>query len=218
MFFSASDLSPEVLEEILWLLDPTSLIQLMSTNRMLFNIVQQLQLKWKRLCEEDFDVCLKDQGKFYSYYEIYKLLYCSRILIGSYTYARYFDNLKNTQLPNWLLYWAALSQEAPRMKYGLDRIKRRVKGHYLRRLNDISYGQIRKVFDMTPYDLMNLYPTRVQRGTIYFSYATVRYAGIRKYGCVEDYIRFLLTKCFRSRGYVLRNYDKIKHSNPLNPL
>lgn len=209
---------PEVLEEILRLLDPASLIRIMSTSRKLFNVVQQLQRKWKQLCQLDFDVYLNTEGKFQSYYEIYKLLYCSRILLGSYTYARYFNNLKNFRIPNWLLHWAALSKKAPVMKYGRDRIKRKVKGHYLKRLNDIAYGQIRKVFDMTPYDLMNLYPTRVQRGTIYFSYATIRYAAIRKLGCIEEYTTFLLNKCHRSRGYVLRNYDKVVHTNPLIPL
>ena len=200
------------------MLDAKSLARMMCTCNFMYYVVQNYELKWKQLSRIDFDVYLNNKGRFSSHYEIYKLVYCSRILLGSFTYARYFENMKSRQVPSWLLLWGALSREAPRMKYGLHRIKRRVRGHYLKRLSDVSYGQLQKTFDVSSIDLMNLYPSRVQRGTVYFSYQTVRYTCIRKHGGMEDYINFILNKCYRSRGYVLRNYDKVKNTNPLIPL
>jgi hypothetical protein len=172
---------------------------------------------WKNLCKKDFDIVLTKTGKFPSYHDIYRLLYCSRILIGSYTYARYFNNLK-PRIPNWLMYWASLSQSAPIMKYGRQRIIRRVKGNFLRHFNDMTYGQIRKIYNLDAGDLRYLTPTRFQRRTVYFSFEVIKYAGVRKHGSIENFMEYMLDKCYRSRGYVMRNYQKIIHSDPLLPL
>lgn len=67
-------------------------------------------------------------------------------------------------------------------------------------------------------DMMNLYPTRIERGTIYFSWLAIKYAGARKYGSVEKFDAFLLDRCYRARGFVERNYARVRGTDPLEAL
>ena len=207
----------ELLEHIYSFCGVGELVTLLQTNKKFNFLIIHFSTRWKQLCAEDFDTELTSKGKFPTYYEIYKLLYCSRMLLGSYVYARYFDN-KKPRIPNWLMHWASLSRREPMMKYGRERIKKRVRGHYLKRFNDTPFGQVCKVYSMTGYDLMSLSPARIQRNTFYFSYQAIKYAGIRKHGSLNRYMEFMLEKCHRSRGYIQRNYSKILHSDPLLPL
>jgi len=206
----------EVIHSIVSHCDMVSLVQLASTCRRLHIICISHNKKWKALCYDDFNVYLTTKAKFNTFYDIYRLLYCSRILIGSYIYVRYFNKLSNKKLPNWLMIWASLSENPPIMKYGKERITRRIRGHYLKKLYDLPYGQVKSVYDLKAYhDVINLYPTRQEHGTIYFPWHAVRFAAIRKHGGIKEYESYLIDKCYRSRGYVERNYVKVRGSNPL---
>lgn len=207
---------------ILLILTKCELAEIMllsATCRRLNNLSINFEKKWKALCFEDFDVKLTAKGKFSSFYTIYRLIYCSRILLGSFIYCRYFTKLQIKTLPPWLMVWASLSDHPPLMKFGRHRIKRRINGHYFKKLNDIPYGQVRKIYDLTAYaDLFNLFPTRQERGTIYFSWAAIRYAACKKYGGENGFQAYLLDKCYRARGFIERNYKKVLKKDPLIPL
>ncbi|XP_065641830.1 uncharacterized protein LOC136073706 [Hydra vulgaris] len=196
--------------------DAPTLTKLACTCRFMYYSCISFNKKWKSLCLQDFNVYLTTVGKFPSYYDIYRLLYCSRLLLGALIYSRYFSKIKNVVLPTWLMVWAALSQHPPIMTFGKHRIKRRITGHYFKRFNDIPYGQIKKIFKIDIFDdLLDMRPTRIERGTMYFSWSIVRFAGIRKYG-IQKYEQYLLDKCYRARGFIERNYRLIQGSDPLN--
>ena len=119
------DLPNELIEQICMSCDAPDLVSLSLTSSKFYHLVCQIATCWKRLCESDFDIQLTSFGKFPSYRELYKYLYYSRILMGCYTYGRYFEGLK-PKIPNWLMHWASLSRQMPTMKYGKDRVRGRV--------------------------------------------------------------------------------------------
>lgn len=210
-----TDLPVEILYLIIKRCDASDILNLSATCRELYHASTTCQSEWKALCAVDFDVHLSSQGKFTSYKEIYRLLYCSRILTGSYIYGRYYSKLKVGTIPSWLLIWALLSQNPPVMKFGRHRIKRHINGRYLRRLQHISYGQVRKVFKDDFFELLKIKPITALRGTIYFSWKAIKCAEIRKFGSEEKYQAYLLDRCYRSRGFIERNYEKVLGSDPL---
>ena len=171
---------------------------------------------WKRLCLSDFNVPLPFKEPFLSYHEIYKYLYQSRLLMGSLVYGRYFTKRRLPSIPGWIWCWASLSQNPPVMKFGKERFAHRCSGFYLRKFSNIPIGQMRKVWGLTsPEDLVGLYPSRIQKGTIYYSWHAVRYACIRKRKGFNGFYTFMLKKCSRAKGHVARNYEKIKGTNPI---
>lgn len=207
----------ELIEQICLSCDASDLVSLSQTNRKFYHVVAHTPACWKILCQIDFDIQLSSCGKFPSYLELYKYLYCSRILIGCYTYGRYFEGLK-PRMPNWLMHWASLSRQMPTMKYGKNRVRGKVRGFYLRHFNEIPYGKIRQIYNMNSEDVSDLRPTRFLRRTFYFSYDSIKQAGFNKHGSTNNFTHFLLDKCHRSRGYISRNYQKVRQANPLPPL
>lgn len=71
---------------------------------------------------------------------------------------------------------------------------------------------------MNSDDVREFRPTRFLRRTFYFSYDSVKQAGFHKHGSQHKFTRFLLDKCHRSRGYIYRNYLKVRQCNPLPSL
>jgi len=214
------NLPVEIIYLIIQRCDAVDILNLSETCRKLYHACANCQIEWKTLCAVDFDVHLRYRRKFPSYREIYRLLYCSRILTGSYIYGRYYSKVKIGNIPSWLLIWALLSRDPPIMKYGRHRIKRHITGRYLRRLQHISYGQIRKVFNDNFFDLLKIKPISISamRGTVYFTWKAIKLAEIRKYGSELEYQNFLLDRCYRSRGFIERNYKRVLGSDPLESL
>ena len=89
-----SDLPVEILILVIKRCNAADIINLSATCRTLYTALTACQQEWKNLCAEDFDVHLTTQGKFASYKDVYRLLYASRILTGSYIYGRYYSKLK----------------------------------------------------------------------------------------------------------------------------
>eukprot|EP00111_Clytia_hemisphaerica_P001733 TCONS_00004893-protein len=202
----------ELIEMICLQCNAGDLISISQTNRKFYILVTHMATCWKELCQTDFDIQLSSIGKFSSYREIYKLLYCSRMLMGCYTYGRYFNDQK-LKMPDWLIHWAALSRQTPTMRYGKHRVKGKVRGKFLHQFADFPYGRIKKVYKLNQNDLGNFPIERAFNRTWYFSYESIKSAGSIKHGSQQKFTEFLLDKCHRSRGYIMRNHQKILRVN-----
>ena len=174
---------------------------------------------WKKLCYIDFNVDSPIKGQFSSYYDIYKLLYKSRLVMGAYVYGRYFEKKQLSSIPGWLWCMAALSDRPPVMKFGTTRFLRRCSGHYLQRFSHVPLGQLRRAWGMSRRnDMMGLFPRKVERGTMYYHFQGARYALMRKLNGRKGYYRLMLSKCYRARKMIESKFEIIKGKNPITSL
>lgn len=209
----------EAIHSIIDWLDAGSILNLSETCRQLYHYCVGAQRKWRSLIAVDFDVHLNMRGKFKTYGELYRLLYCSRILTASYIYGRHFSKIPIGNIPPWLCVFLLLSRSPPVMKYGRHRIKHNIKGRYFRRLSSISLSQVRKVFVKDDFfELLGIPPLDPKKGRIHFSWRTVKVAQARKYGSHEKYEKYLIDRCHRARGFVTRHYEEVLGTDPLKPL
>ena len=214
-----SGLCTEILVKILTYCDAAVLLNVGLTCKRLYTICRYCESTWRMLCEEDFDVYLPCKGKFGSYYEIYRLIYKSRLVMGAYIYGRYFEKRQLSTIPGWLWCMAALSDRPPIMKYGRRRFVRRCSGHYLQRFSQVPLGQLKRSWGITRGDdLQGLFPRRVERGTLYYPFQGARYAVMRKMNGREGYYRFMLNKCYRARNIIDSKFAYLKGQNPIRHL
>ncbi len=205
----------EVLMMILRFCKAKDLLNLRCTCQRLSRICYSSEKVWRRLCMEDFNAQLSTRGPFASYYDIYQLLFKSRLVMGAHVYCHYFEKKQFPSIPSWLWCMAALSSAPPVMKFGKKRFIKRCSGHYLQRFSQIPLGQLRRAFNLTNSELHGLFPGRIERGTVYYTFQAVRFSLFRKYNGSLGYCRFILNKCYRARRVVEANFDKIKNKTPI---
>ena len=209
----------EVVMVILKCCNAKDVLNIGSTCKRLNTICYHCEPVWRQLCWVDFDAQLPTRGSFDSYYQVYKLLYQSRLVMGAHVYGRYFEKRHLSTIPGWLWCMAALSEKPPVMKFGKNRFVKRCSGHYLQRFSQVPLGQLRRAWGLQgEKDLAGLFPHRVERGTVYYPFQAARYALFRKYNGKTGYYRFILNKCFRARRIVASNFEKIKGKNPIRLL
>lgn len=201
----------EILMKIFAYCDAVDLLNASRTCTRLYVVCRNCERIWKTLCNLDFNVDLPCKGKFESYYDIYKLLYKSRLVMGAYVYGRYFEKRQLSAIPGWLWCMAALSNRPPVMKYGKGRFVKRCSGHYLQRFSQVPLGQLRRSWGIKRGDdLHGLFPRRVERGTLYYPFQGARYALMRKKNGKMGYYHFMLNKCFRARKMIDNKYELIR--------
>lgn len=216
---SLSGICTEILMKIFAYCDAVDLLNAAASCKRLYIVCRYCEPLWKELCSVDFSVDLPGRGKFETYYEIYQLLYKSRLVMGAYVYGRYFDKRKLSSIPGWLWCMAALSDRPPFMKYGKTRFLRQCSGHYLQRFAQVPLGQLRRSWGIKRGDdLHGLFPRRVERGTLYYPFQGARYALMRKMNGRIGYYRLMLNKCYRARKIIDKKFELIKGKNPITSL
>eukprot|EP00794_Sanderia_malayensis_P016186 gene16186-17813_t len=191
------------------------LLNLSCTCKRLKDICYGSEQTWMKLCNEDFDTQLLITNPFGSYFEIYRMLYQSRLVMGAHVYCSYFEKKHFATIPNWIWCLAMLSNKPPVMKYGRQRFIRRCSGHYLQRFAQLPLGQVKRAFGLKTEELLRLFPGRVERGTVYYTYQAVRYSLFRKHNGRLGFNRFILNKCYRARHKIANLFEKIKGQNPI---
>lgn len=213
---SLPGLCTEVVMKVLSYCNTKDLLRVGRTCKRLNVICYHCHSTWKRLCAEDFDVHLPTKGPFETYYEIHKLLYKSRLVMGAYVYGRYFEKKRLSTIPGWLWCMAALSEQPPVMKFGKTRFAQRCSGHYLQRFSHVPYGQLQRAWGVNKMeDLQGLFPRRIERGTMYYPFQGARYALIRKLNGKMHYFKFMLHKCYRARKVIDAKFILIKDKYPI---
>ena len=216
---SFSGMCTEILMKIFAYCEAVDLVNAALTCKRLCVVCRYCEPVWKTLCKEDFNVDLPNTGRFETYYEIYRLVYKSRLVMGAYVYGRYFDKRQLSTIPGWLWCMAALSDRPPVMKYGKARFVKRCSGHYLQRFSQVPLGQLRRSWGIRRgNDLQGLFPRRVERGTLYYPFQGARYALMRKMNGKKGYYQFVLNKCYRARNIIDRKFESIKGKNPITSL
>ena len=216
---SISGMCTEILVKIFAYCDAIDLLNIGLTSKRLYIICRYCEPIWRMLCNEDFNVNLPCKGKFKTYYEVYRLIYKSRLVMGAYIYGRYFEKRQLSTIPGWLWCMAALSDRPPIMKYGRRRFVKRCSGYYLQRFSHVPLGQLKRSWGITRGDdLQGLFPGRVERGTLYYPFQGARYALMRKMKGREGYYRFMLNKCYRARKIIDCKFESIKGKNPITRL
>ena len=216
---SLSGMCTEILAMIFAYCDAVDLLHVGLTCKRLNTICRYCEPTWRILCNEDFNINLPCKGRFNTYYEIYRLIYKSRLVMGAYVYGRYFEKQKLSAIPGWLWCMAALSDQPPVMRYGKKRFVKRCSGHYLQRFSQVPLGQLKRSWGITRGDdLQGLFPRRVERGTLYYPFQAARYALMRKMNGRKGYYRFMLNKCYRARKIIDGKFESIKGKTPITCL
>ena len=79
------------------------------------------------------------------------------------------------------------------------------------KLGEISLGKTLKVWCLKSLDLPEHIVTRVEYGTSYYRWRDIQVAAMRVHGGPKGLERFMLKRCWRSRGYVERAFERIRN-------
>ena len=126
-------------------------------------------------------------------------LYIQKLYVLSCTYGVF---------PSWLWSWVVFNTNSPLLPEWI----RNYHEPFLRyKMAEISLGKTLKVWCLKSADLPEHIVTRVEYGTSYYRWRDIQVAAMRVHGGPKGLDKFMLRRCWRSRGYVERAFERIRN-------
>lgn len=206
-----STVCDEIILQVLYCLDYESVLNLSQTCRKLCCICSYDQQVWSRLCRDDFNIELASPHPFSSFHYLYKVLHQSREILKIYlsnSYQSFGNYGRYGVFPNWLWSWIVLNTNPPSLPEWI----RTYHEPFLRfKLSEMPLGKVLRVWNLKSSDLPGNIVTRIEYGTTYYRWMDIQIIAMRVHGGTKGLEKFLMRRCFRSRGYVERTFERIRH-------
>ncbi|XP_046845321.1 uncharacterized protein LOC124439140 [Xenia sp. Carnegie-2017] len=118
-------------------------------------------------------------------------------------------NCRYGVFPSWLWPWIVFNTNPPRFPKWIRQHTNRFLPY---KLSELSLGKVLKIWNLKSSDLPHNIVARVEYGTTYYRWRDIQVAAMRVHGGAKGLGRFMLKRCWRSRGYLDRVFRSSIHT------